>query len=216
MHFVGGLQGIGSLPGVSTFAAGRPAFHIVRISAARTITTLQWGHDAGQLIRVYSNNRFSTGTGEYVVMLPVRPRYNGAKVVYPFTHKGYVLIEEAGKYSIQPPGTTPVGSMSIPLDDSAVGGIVSDRSAILKGLGAGPAISPFQPRAGAEVRPVTSQTIATPEVRAAEAAQWGAATKVEQDTAAREAAIAKWGPPVAVISTVAVIAAAWFFMGRKK
>lgn len=202
MHFLGGLQGngVGGLPGPSTLAAGRPAYHLVQVRYGQTLTTLQWSHDTRNLVDQYHRMNFAAGKGQYIIKLGLRPRYNGAMVVYPATHRGWVVMEEAGKYSIQPPGTAPLGAASMPMDDTAVARI-----------GAGPAISPFQPRAGAEVRPATSQTITTPDVRAAEATAWGAATKAEQ----RDATLMKWGPPVAVVGAVALIAA-WWFLGRKK
>lgn len=228
MHFLGGLQGVGSLPGPTTFAAGRPAYHIVRVATSQTLVSLQWSHDLDVLMRMYRYQGMATGKGEYIVRLPTRPRYNGAIVVYPMTHRGWVVMEEAGKYSIQPPGTTPLGGgTSAVLDESAVGGpnigmTIKQRTEQkygihrrkmdfgVHGLDAGPAISPFQPRAGSGATPATSQPAATQEVRDTQAKAWGEATAGEQ----RDAAIMKWGPPIAVIGAVSLIAA-WWFLGRK-
>lgn len=209
---IGGMQ-VGGLPGVSTFAAGRPTYHLVQMSYGRGITSLQWGHNGSILIQNYQRMNYAPGKGQFIIRLPDRPRYNGAKVVYPFTHAGWVVMEEAGRFSLQPPGTTPMGGgASMPLDDTAVAGLVADSTAILKGLGAGPSIAPrdtIVPKPPTAT--VTPQAFTTTEVRAAQAAAWGKATAAEQ----RAATLQKWGPPVAVLAAVVLIGG-WYFGRRKR
>lgn len=215
MHFLGGLANIGSVQGPSTLV-GRPVFQTIRVRAGQTITTLAWAHNPHILIQQYERGGFASGKGEYIVRLPPRPRYHGAKVVYPYTYAGYTVMVDAGKASVNPPGTTPFGNLSGPamvLDDTAVAGVQLDRTAITKGIGAGPSISPVTSRATTTApTPAKSEPIATADVRAAQARQNDEATKAE----ARDATLAKWGPPVAVVGVAAVIGLLLFMRGRKK